>query len=65
MERFVGDAQEEAVAEIDLKPDVRRLVQLYSGLDTTDKNMLLMLAENLYRKSIKASVIVSAETEEK
>lgn len=40
-------------ADILLNPDMLRLVQIYSELAETDKNMLLMLAENMHNKTKK------------
>ena len=40
-------------ADVLLNPDMMRLVQIYSELDEVDKNMLLMLAENMHQKTKK------------
>lgn len=40
-------------ADVLLNPDMMRLVQIYSELEEADKNMLLMLAENMYNKTKK------------
>ena len=40
-------------ADVLLNPELLRLVQIYSGLDDADKNMLLMLAENMHQKTKK------------
>lgn len=40
-------------ADVLLNPDMLRLVQIYSGLEEADKNMLLMLAENMHNKTKK------------
>ena len=40
-------------ADVLLNPDMLRLVQIYSELEEADKNMLLMLAENMHNKSKK------------
>ena len=40
-------------ADVLLNPDMMRLVQIYSELDESDKNMLLMLAENMHQKTKK------------
>lgn len=41
----------ELLADVLLNPDMMRLVQIYSELDEADKNMLLMLAENMHKKT--------------
>ena len=40
-------------ADVLLNPDMLRMVQIYSELEEADKNMLLMLAENMYNKTKK------------
>ena len=40
-------------ADVLLNPDMLRLVQIYSELEEADKNMLLMLAENMHNKTKK------------
>ena len=40
-------------ADVLLNPDMLRLVQIYSELEEADKNMLLMLAENMHQKTKK------------
>lgn len=40
-------------ADVLLNPDMLRLVQIYSELEEADKNMLLMLAENMHKKTKK------------
>lgn len=50
MERPAPETVGEMVAEVLLKPDIMRLVQIYTELDEADQNMLLMLAENMYKK---------------
>ena len=40
-------------ADLLLNADVLRLVQIYSELEEADKNMLLMLAENMHNKTKK------------
>ena len=51
------DAQPEDIgalaADVLLNPDMMRLVQIYSELDEADKNMLMMLAENMHQKTKK------------
>ena len=37
-------------ADLTYNPDMVRLVQIYSELEEADKNMLLMLAENMHQK---------------
>ena len=41
------------LADVLLQPDVRHLVQMYGELEEADKQMLLMLAENMYQKTKK------------
>lgn len=40
-------------AEVLLNPDLLRLVQLYTELEESDKGMVMMLVENLHRKTKK------------
>lgn len=40
-------------ADVLMNPDMLRLVQIYSSLEEADKNMLLMLAENMHQKTKK------------
>lgn len=40
-------------ADVLLNPDLLRLVQIYTALEQTDKDMLLMLAENMHQKTKK------------
>lgn len=40
-------------ADVILNPDLMRLAQIYMDLEQTDKDMLLMLAENLHQKTKK------------
>lgn len=40
-------------ADVLLNPDLLRLVQIYTDLEQTDKDMLLMLAENMHQKTKK------------
>ena len=51
MERPVPEETGELLADVLLNPDMMRLVQIYSELDEADKNMLLMLAENMHKKT--------------
>ena len=37
-------------ADVAMNPDLLRLAQIYSELDKADKDMLLMLAENMHQK---------------
>lgn len=40
-------------ADVMLNPDLARLAQLYMDLEEADKNMVLMLVENLHQKTKK------------
>lgn len=40
-------------ADVLLNPDLMRLAQIYMELEQADKDMLLMLAENMYQKTKK------------
>jgi transcriptional regulator with XRE-family HTH domain len=40
-------------ADVLLNPDLMRLAQIYMDLEQTDKDMLLMLAENMHQKTKK------------
>ena len=40
-------------ADVILNPDMLRLVKIYTELEEADKNMLLMLAENMHQKTKK------------
>ena len=40
-------------ADVLLNPDLMRLAQIYMELEQTDKDMLLMLAENMHQKTKK------------
>lgn len=40
-------------ADVVLNPDLMRLAQIYMDLGEADKNMLLMLAENMHQKTKK------------
>ena len=51
MERPVPEETGELLADVLLNPVMMRLVQIYSELDEADKNMLLMLAENMHKKT--------------
>lgn len=53
MERPAPEELGTLAADVFLNPDMARLVQIYSELDETDKNMLLMLAENMLQKTKK------------
>ena len=53
MERPAPEELGSLAADVLLNPDMLRLVQIYSGLEEADKNMLLMLAENMHNKTKK------------
>ena len=53
MERQDPEELGSLAADVILSPDIRRLVQIYSELEEADKNMLLMLAENMHNKTKK------------
>jgi transcriptional regulator with XRE-family HTH domain len=50
MERPAPEEMGEIAADVLLNPDLLRLVQLYKNLEETDKEMVLMLVENLHKK---------------
>lgn len=53
MERPAPEEVGTLAADVLLNPDMLRLVQIYSELEEADKNMLLMLAENMHHKTKK------------
>lgn len=53
MERPAPEELGELAADVLLNPDLMRLAQIYMELEQTDKDMLLMLAENLHQKTKK------------
>ena len=53
MERPAPEDVGTLAADVLLNPDMLRLVQIYSELEEADKNMLLMLAENMHNKTKK------------
>lgn len=53
MERPAPEEVGALAADVLLNPDMLRLVQIYSELEEADKNMLLMLAENMHNKTKK------------
>jgi transcriptional regulator with XRE-family HTH domain len=53
MERPAPEEVGSFAADVLLNPDMLRLVQIYSELEEADKNMLLMLAENMHNKTKK------------
>lgn len=53
MERPAPEELGELAADVLLNPDLMRLSQIYMELEQTDKDMLLMIAENLYQKTKK------------
>jgi hypothetical protein len=53
MERPAPEDVGALAADVLLNPDMLRLVQIYSELEEADKNMLLMLAENMHNKTKK------------
>jgi len=53
MERPEPEELGELAADVLLNPDLMRLVQIYMDLEQTDKDMLLMLAENMHQKTKK------------
>lgn len=53
MERQSPEELGSLAADVLLNPDMLRLVQIYSELEEADKNMLLMLAENMHQKTKK------------
>jgi transcriptional regulator with XRE-family HTH domain len=54
MERPAPEELGEIAADVLLNPDLLRWVQLYKGLEETDREMVLMLVENLHQKTKKA-----------
>ena len=53
MERPAPEEVGTMLADVLLNPDMMRLMQIYTDLDDTDKQMLLMLAENMHQKTKK------------
>lgn len=53
MERPAPEELGELAADVLLNPDMLRLVQLYKDLGEADKEMVLMLVENLHQKTKK------------
>ena len=53
MERPVPEEVGTVAADVLLNPDLMRLAQIYMDLEQTDKDMLLMLAENMHQKTKK------------
>ena len=53
MERSDPEELGSLAADVLLNPDMQRLLQIYSELEEADKNMLLMLAENMHHKTKK------------
>ena len=53
MERKPPEKLGALAADVLLNPDLLRLVQIYTDLEQTDKDMLLMLAENMHQKTKK------------
>ena len=53
MERSSPEDLGTLAADVLLNPDMLRLVQIYSELEQADKDMLLMLAENMHTKTKK------------
>ena len=43
----------ELAADVLLDPELLRLVQIYKGLEGSDKEMVIMLAEKLHQKAKK------------
>jgi transcriptional regulator with XRE-family HTH domain len=54
MERPAPEELGELAADVLLNPDMLRLVQLYKDLEASDKEMVLMLVENLHQKTKKS-----------
>lgn len=54
MERPAPEELGELAADVLLNPDLLMLVQLYKDLEASDKDMVLMLVENLHQKTKKA-----------
>ncbi len=53
MERPAPEETGALLADVFRSPDMMRLAQLYLDLDEADKDMVLMLVENLHRKTKK------------
>ena len=53
MERPAPEELGALAADVLLNPDLMRLAQIYLDLEQTDKDMLLMLAENMHQKTKK------------
>lgn len=53
MERPEPEELGTLAADVLLNPDLMRLAQIYMELEQTDKEMLLMLAENMHKKTKK------------
>ena len=53
MERPAPEELGTLAADVVLNPDLARLAQLYMDLEEADKNMVLMLVENLHQKTKK------------
>lgn len=53
MEKPAPEETGALLAAVFQDPHMMRLVQIYSELDESDKNMLLMLAENMHQKTKK------------
>lgn len=53
MERPAPEELGALAADVLLNPDLLQLVQLYMGLDESDKKIVLMLVENMHQKTIK------------
>lgn len=53
MERPLPEELGELAADVLLNPDLLRLVQICKGLEEADKQMVMMLAENLHQKQKK------------
>lgn len=53
MERPAPEELGTLAADVMLNPDLARLAQLYMDLEESDKNMVLMLVENLHQKTKK------------
>lgn len=54
MERPAPEEVGSMLADVLLNPDAMHLVQMFMELDEADKQMLLMLAENMHQKQKKA-----------
>lgn len=53
MERPAPEELGSLAADVLLNPDLMRLAQIYMDLEQTDRDMLLMLAENMHQKTKK------------